>query len=179
MRNVCLAAGSDPPNPIEAHCIAPRRAGPCLGQSGDRSSGRSVIHISREPAGRFTFRRRGRSGRQAWPEPCPWPRRPRRFGRGATRASGPGGVISDGALLQYVWRKRCEDWGVAGLKCPPALAVGEIAVLMPTRLGRTLLGESFFDKKTRTEESPAWRTARLEGEIRGKPARWVKIDNSF
>src|SRR2546422_790215 len=26
----------------------------------------------------FTFRRRGRSGRQAWPRPCPWPRTPRR-----------------------------------------------------------------------------------------------------
>jgi ABC-type nitrate/sulfonate/bicarbonate transport system ATPase subunit len=28
-------------------------------------------------------------------------------------------------LLHDVSRKRCEDWGVAGLKCPPALA-GEI-----------------------------------------------------
>src|SRR5258707_1163617 len=26
----------------------------------------------------ITFRRRGRSGRQAWPRPCPWPRTPRR-----------------------------------------------------------------------------------------------------
>jgi hypothetical protein len=37
--------------------------------------------------------------------------RGRRFGRRTTRASRPGGLISDGALLQYVWRKRCRDCG--------------------------------------------------------------------
>jgi len=51
--------------------------GPCLEQSGDRSSDRSVIHISRAPAGRFTFRRPGRSDRQVWPKACRGPCKPR------------------------------------------------------------------------------------------------------
>jgi len=38
---------------------------------------------------------------------------------------------------------------------------------MPTRLGRTPLGESFYDKKARTEESPL-ETQRLDGESRGE-----------